>query len=112
DRDQRPVRGQQVGAPQLRQGREDLAVREIAGRAEEHRHVRIRDALESQPLAQRVRVAMDRRLAPLAIAGEPLLADGPRRRRCDGSLGAHSVLTSWPPNSFRSAARTFAPYES
>ena len=134
---------QQVGPPQLVEGRDDLAMGEVAGRPEQDQDRRIRDALQPKTLAQDVGGRLRARGA-LALAREPELLDrqrrvlGPRgrarrdrlvRRRLDrgrvlrpwpcssaaGSSprsGRYSVLTSWPPNSLRSAASTLAPYES
>ena len=141
DGEQHELVRQQVGPPQLVEGRDDLAMGEVAGRPEQDQDRRIRDALEAEALAQDVGDRLRAR-GSLALAGETELLDrrrlalGPRVRPCRdrsrpactstgaGSFdlglassaagssprsGRYSVLTSWPPNSLRSAASTLAP---
>jgi len=58
---------QEVRPPQLVEGRDDLAVGEIARRPEQDEDARIGDALEPEAFAERVVVLPGRRLA-LALA--------------------------------------------
>ena len=74
---------------QLIDGRKQLAPTEIAERAEDH---------------HRARVGAIVRRDGLHLSGWT--------RGNDLAVGAHECLTSWPPNSLRSAAMTFAPNES
>ena len=98
DRDERPVGRQEVGAPQLRERREDLAMRQVAGRSEQHRDVRVRNPLEPQPLAQRVDLGLRRGASALPAEREPLLPDG-SRGRCRGrsrrGRRAHRRRPAW-----------------
>ena len=75
--------GQQSAESERVDRGDELALREVAGRAEDDEHARIRRAPQLQPLEQRV---LER-------------------------LG-HSLFTAWPPNSLRSAAVIFAAYDS
>ena len=75
--DEHELVGQEVRAPELVEGRDDLAMREVARRPEEHERGRVGHALEAQALPQRVVEGLRGRLA-LALAGETDLADRPR----------------------------------
>ena len=139
---------QEVGPPQLVEGRDDLAMGEIAGGPEQDQDRRVRDALQPKPFAQdvgdrlRARGALalaERAGAPSSSTARPWAAGpaapgssppaqraaAPRPRPGQGPSawpwsaagssprsGRYSVLTSWPPNSLRSAASTLAPSES
>ncbi len=64
---------QQVGPPQLVEGRDDLAMGEVAGRPEQDQDRRIRDALEAKALAQDVggRLRARRLACPRGRDGAP-----------------------------------------
>jgi len=141
-RQQHELVRQEVRPPQVVDRRDDLAMGEVAGRAEQGEDRGVRYPLETQSLAQDVvrRACLGGSLGRLALARFAQLAHRPRRllgaRRGssgDGLVGRclgrrlgrrgsgrrlgprhdrYSVFTAWPPNSFRNAARTFAPYES
>ena len=68
---------QEVRPPQLVERRHDLAVGEVAGRAEQDQHAWIRHALEAKALAQRV----GRLLLAAPAAGRPGLAQLAHRAR-------------------------------
>ena len=110
DRHELPVLGQEVGAPELGQRREHLAVRQVAGRPEQDHDVRVGHALEPQALAQRVDVLL-RGSMSLADAVEPLLRESSGAWPPPPCWGGprQAFLTACPPNSLRSAARTLAP---
>src|SRR5512132_2935205 len=74
---------------ELVQRRHQLALGEIAHRAEDDDRARIR-----------------------AVALGPEAADGDAGTRGDDSAGAHDFFTACPPNSLRSAAITLPPKES
>ena len=97
DGEEGPVGRQEVGPPELGQRREDLAVREVAGRPEQDHDVRVRHALQAEALPQRVDVAVRRRPAALAVAGEAFLADrqGARRRGRDRRRGPWDLGGAW-----------------
>ena len=78
DGDEHELVRQQVGPPQVVEGRDDLAVGEVAGRPEQDDDRGIRDALEAQAVAQDVLDRLGPRRA-LALAGEAQLAHRSRR---------------------------------
>src|SRR6185437_11440103 len=86
--DYREARVEQLVVRQIGDGRHELAVREIAARAEDDHGAR-----------------------PRAAYG-PFRGLWPGRRNGRYQLGTHSACTAWPPNSWRSAAITFAPNDS
>ena len=94
------------------QGGKELALREVAGAAEDDDRRGLGRTSEAQPLAERVDDRGRQDALPLTDLGAS------RRRRAHGwstrssgqspsSLGLHSFLTAWPPNWLRSAAATF-----
>ena len=80
DGDEPELVRQQVRPPELEQRRHQLAMREIAGRAEEHEHAWVGHPLEAEALAQRVRRRWPARPATTAGTREPELPDRGRRR--------------------------------
>jgi len=120
DREEGELVGQEVRPPQLEEGRHDLAMGKVTGRAEEDEDGRVRHPLQAEPLAEGVAGDLRRRLLP-AAPGKPqgarrhrLVVDraGGRRRAARAAGTCHrrySVFTAWPPNSLRRAARTLAP---
>jgi hypothetical protein len=86
---------QQVADPEVEERWDNLAVRKVTRRTKENHHMRIRDALNAQPCAQRILCSLLRcRLS--CLAAEPQITN-----RCvplSGRLWAHSDFTEWPPN--------------
>ena len=84
DGEEAPVGGQEVRPPELGEGREDLAMGQIARRAEQDDDVRIRHPLEAKALAEEIRALSRGRAPALAVARESLLADRQPAGRADG----------------------------
>ena len=122
--DQAELGRQQVRAPQLVEGRHDLAVGQVAGGAEQDEGARVRHPLQAEPCRSGLRSPSSDldggRRSRLRASGEP---SGPAEAGSECAVGLigrrpgrgrgtvvsfHSVLTAWPPNSLRSAARTLA----
>ena len=85
--DDAELRRQQVAERERVERREELALRQVAGGAEDRQRARLRRAPSAQPLLERV-------------------------RRLDFLRDAHSLFTAWPPNWLRSAALIFAANDS
>ena len=110
--DDRRFGRQQAGPPQVVDGGQDLAVGQVAGRAEDGDDARRRDLLEAQALAQRVGVLdlclavdVDLLLQRVGTVGRARCSGGvlgrPRSLRPALGLGGqrrYSLLTAWPPN--------------
>ena len=80
DRHEHELVGQQVRPPELEQGRDDLAVGQVAGPAEEDEHERVGHPLEAQAFAERVLEALVGRALRLAL-GRPGEAQVAHRAR-------------------------------
>ena len=107
DGDERELVRQQVRPPQLVERGDDLAVGEVAGRAEQHEDGRVRHALQAEALAQGVveglaagarrRVAAARRSSLIvrgaSFFGAPVRRRGGRRR--GGAPASASGLPAW-----------------
>ncbi len=76
DRDDGELVRQQVRAPQLEQRGHDLAVREVAGGAEEHEDRRVGHALHAQAFTQRVSERSRWCRLPLRLRGQAQLPHG------------------------------------
>jgi len=88
DRDEHPVLGQEVRPPELGERRDDLAVRQVASRAEQDHDVRVGHALQPEALAQGIALGRLGRLVALPVLGETLIPDGSTARRGRGGVGA------------------------
>ena len=84
--DDRELLGEELAAGERVQRREDLAVREVAGRAEDDEHARLGRPPRAEPLEQRIRLNL--------------------------RLGHFSLLTACPPNCWRRAASILAANDS
>ena len=84
--DDRELLGEELAARERVQRREDLAVREVAGGAEDDEHARLGRPPRAEPLEQRIRLNL--------------------------RLGHFSLLTACPPNCWRRAASILAANDS
>ncbi len=106
--------GQQPGPSEVVEGREDLAVREIAGGAEDDHDGRVWHPLEARARSQRIgRRSVFDRVAVHHVPGTTVAASATLEPGLGGRLGGHRrgsyfSLMAWPPNCSRRAASTWA----
>ena len=122
---------EEIGPPQLVEGRQDLAMGEVSGRPEQREDARIGTRSSRSPSRRTFsswrgtalrRAACASRTSRIVLgasfgrgAGWTGLSGSSvvrRRRITVSATTVYPVFTACPPNSFRRAARTLAPYES